>query len=109
MIERRSVPSQPSASVCNDAHRASSGAAPDDIDPANGRAELAGLLAAAALRLRRRVALSPNCHPTVPKAARSGEKPPETASKPLEVHADRSVHGDRVVDVPERHQPGGSS
>lgn len=107
MIEPRSIPAQPSASACKDAHRAASGAKPDDIDPATRRAELAGLLAAAALRLRRRVALSPNCPPNAPKAAPSGEKPPETAPNPLDVTADRSVHGDRVVDAPERLQPGG--
>ena len=71
--------------------------------------ELAGLLAVAALRLCRRVALGPNCRPNAPTAAPSGEKPPETAPRPLDVPADRSVHGDRVVDAPERHQPGGSS
>ncbi len=109
MIERRSVPSQPSASACKDAHRAASGAKPDDIDPANRRAELAGLLAAAALRLRRRVALGPNCPPTAPRTAPGGEKPPDPVPKPLDVPADRSVHGDTVVDAPERRQPGGSS
>lgn len=109
MIEPLSILSQQSASACNDAHRASSGAKPDDIDPANRRAELAGLLAQAALRLRRRVALSPDCPPTAPKATPSCEKRPETAPNPLEVPADRSVHGDRVVDAPERLQPGGSS
>ena len=60
--------------------------------------ELADLLAQAVLRLRRRVALSPNCPPTVPKAARSGEKPPETAPNPLDVPADQSVHGDRLAE-----------
>lgn len=109
MIEQRSVPSQQSASACKDAHRATSGAKPDDIDPASIRTELARLFGVAALRLRRRVALSPNCPPNAPKAAPSGEKPPETAPNPLEVPADRSVHGDRVVDAPERLQPGGSS
>lgn len=72
-------------------------------------AELAGLLAAAAFRLRRRAALGPDCPPTAPKAALSGEKPPDTGPNPLDVPADRSVHGDRVVDAPERHQPGGLS
>ncbi len=72
-------------------------------------AELAGVLAAATLRLRRRVALGPDCLPNAPTAAPSGEKPPDTAPKPLDVPADRSVHGDRVVDAPERLQPGGSS
>ena len=70
--------------------------------------ELAGLLAQAVLRLRRRVALGPNCPPNALKAAPSGQKPPESAPRPLEVLADRSVHGHRVVDAPERLQPGGS-
>lgn len=109
MIERRSVPSQPSASACKDAHRATSGAKPDDIDPASIRTELARLLGVAALRLRRRVALGPDSPPTAPKAALGGGKPPDTAPKPLDVPADQSVHGDRVVDAPERRQPGGLS
>ena len=82
---------------------------PADLTAEARMAELAGLLAAATFRLRRRVALGPNCPPAAPTAALSGEKPPGTAPKPLDVPADRSVHGDRVVDAPERHQPGGLS
>ena len=70
--------------------------------------ELAGLLAVAALRLCRRVALGPNCPPTVPKAAPSGEKPPDTAPNPLDLSAQQSVHGG-VVNVPERARLGGPS
>ncbi len=82
---------------------------PADLTAEARMSELAGLLAAAALRLRRRLALGPDCPPTAPKAALSREKPPDTAPKPLDVPADRSLHGDRVVDAPERHRPGGSS
>lgn len=79
---------------------------PADLTAEARMAELAGLLAAAALRLRRRVALSPDCPPTAPKAALSGEKPPVTAPNPLDVSADRSVHGG-VVNAPEGARPGG--
>ncbi len=80
---------------------------PADLAAEARMSELAGILAAAALRLRRRVAHSPDCPPRASKAAQGGEKPPVTAPNPLDVPADRSVHGDRVVDAPERHQPGG--
>ena len=82
---------------------------PADLTAEARMSELAGLLATAVFRLRRRVALGSDCPPTAPREAPGGENNPDTAPNPLDVPADRSVHGDRVVDAPERHQPGGSS
>ncbi len=69
-------------------------------------AELAGLLARAALRLRRRAALSCESAPGRPASPQDGQKPCPPARNPLDLLADQSVHGG-VVNAPEEARPGG--
>ena len=75
--------------------------------------ELAALLAAAALRLRRRAALPPG-PPEVPESApEHSESPPDRqipANRPrnrLDVSAETSLHGGHVVDARATARPGG--
>lgn len=63
-------------------------------------AELAAVLAAAALRLRRRAALAP------PEAAGNVKESAEPREKGLDQCTDTSVHEARVVDDPETQSRG---
>ena len=72
-----------------------------DLSPAQRRSEIAAILARAALRLRARAALGPT---GADEAKISGEPSQDR----LDLPADSSVHGDRVVDAPERARLGGS-
>ncbi len=69
-------------------------------------AEVAAFLAAAALRLRRRVALSSESAPGGPESPQDGQKPCPPARNPLDLSAHQSVHGG-VVNAPEEARPGG--
>ena len=80
----------------NDAHQA----------PDPQLAELAALLAAAVLRLRRRAALRCESAPGGPESPQDGQKPCPPARNPLDLSAHQSVHGG-VVNAPEGARPGG--
>jgi hypothetical protein len=101
------LPSVPSA-PCGGPTAARAGGSPD-VGSQSPVTELAALLARAALRLHARTALSPDSAPDCPREAESGEISCDSGRNPLDLSAGMSLHGDRVVDAPERLQPGGSS
>ncbi len=74
---------------------------PSDSSSSEHRAELARILARAALRLHRRGALAPTSPDTGPHAATQAQIPEERPRNRLDFAATQSVHG-RVVDTPER-------
>ena len=80
----------------------------DDMTPARRRSQLASILAQAALRLRARAALAPDSGDTGATGANSGETLSNLTRTPLDLRADKCVHGDGVVDARERARPGGS-
>ncbi len=79
---------------------------PADLTAEARTAELALILAAAALRLRRRAALSCESAPGGPESPQDEQKPCPPGRNPLDLSAHRSVHGG-VVNAPEEARPGG--
>ena len=75
---------------------------------AGWRPELAALLARAALRLHARAALAPDSGDTGATGANNGETLSNLTQTPLDLRADKSVHGDHTVDAPERARHGGT-
>ena len=79
---------------------------PRPPQPPTEMTEVAGILARAALRLRQRTALGAVI--AYPDSTCGPENLSESRQDPLDYSTDPSVHGDRVVDAPERARPGGS-
>lgn len=79
---------------------------PADLTAEARTAELAALLAMAALRLRRRAALSCESAPGRPASPQDGQKPCPPPRNGLDLSAHQSVHGG-VVNASEEARPGG--
>ncbi len=79
---------------------------PADLTAEARTAELAAILATAALRLRRRAALPCESAHGGPESSQDGQKPCPPARNGLDLLAHQSVHGG-VVNAPEEARPGG--
>ena len=108
MIERHpALPHQP-VPTRTGAHAAASSTELADLDAYGRSTEIAMLLAIAAMRLHARAALIPARAPVGPGEPACGERSCDLAQTPLDLRADKCVHGDHTVDARERARDGGT-